>query len=146
MAIMKSIQSVSVFWISNSSVFKIRFALKYLFCTFKDSSNDIILHNCIQIKIRSWTLSTDWCQWCWWHCDLCDLTLVTSFECLWPNFDVGNICWMLVSEAYIKELWMLVTKMVETVHLWVVSNTFCFHHRTAWLYFERIKIQEKFKS
>ena len=53
MPIMKSIQSVSVFWISNSSVFKIRFALKYLFCTFKDSSNDIILHNCIQIKISS---------------------------------------------------------------------------------------------
>ena len=41
-------------------------------------------------------------QWCWWHRYVGDLKLGTISRCWWLNFDVGDIFWMLVPDAYVK--------------------------------------------
>ena len=46
-----------------------------------------------------------WWHWCWWHRDVGDLELVTILGFWWKNFDLSEIFWMLVPDAYVKDSW-----------------------------------------
>ena len=49
------------------------------------------------------SLSLDlWLHWYWWQVDVGDLKTVTICGFWWPNFDVGDIFWMLVPDANVK--------------------------------------------
>ena len=39
---------------------------------------------------------------CWWQVNVGDFMLVTIFGCWWQNFDIGDIFWMLVPDAYVQ--------------------------------------------
>ena len=62
---------------------------------------------------------------CWWPVDVGDFRLVTIFGCLWQNFDIGDIFWMLVTKSA-----KIVTNISKLSPTYFVYNI-CRQHRCS---------------